>query len=82
MSRKLRIISGKEVIKILESYGFVITRTVGSHARLTLQAEHKETFHITVPLHFELKRGTLRGIISGLEKYISSEKLDGDFYTQ
>ena len=82
MSRKLRIISGKEVVKILGSYGFVITRTIGSHVRLTLQIENKETLHITVPLHFELKRGTLRGIISELEKHISSKKLDDDFYTQ
>lgn len=82
MSRKLRIISGKEVVKILGSYGFVITRTTGSHMRLTLQTAHKETLHITVPLHSELKRGTLRGIIYELEKHISSKDLDADFYTK
>lgn len=79
MSRKLRIQSGKEVVKILEKYGFVLARTTGSHARLTLN--NKETFHISIPLHSELKRGTLRGIISELEKHISSENLDNDFYT-
>ena len=82
MSRKLRIISGREVVKILESYGFVIKRTVGSHTRLTLQTVHEETAYITVPLHSELKRGSLRGIISELEKYISSENLNTDFYTE
>lgn len=81
MSRKLRITSGKEVVKVLGSYGFVITRTTGSHTRLTLKTTHNETVHVTVPLHSELKRGTLRGIISELEKYISSEKLEVDFYT-
>jgi len=82
MPRKLRIISGKEVVKILEHYGFVTTRTIGSHTRLTLQNVHKETLHLTVPLHSELKRGTLRGIISELEKHISSKDLDTDFYTK
>ncbi len=81
MSRKLRFISGKEVVKILERYGFVITRTVGSHVRMTLQTMHEETVNVTVPLHSELKRGTLRGIVSELEKYIPSENLDADFYT-
>lgn len=82
MPRKLRIISGKEVVKILGHYGFVITRTSGSHTRLTLQTTHKETLHVTVPFHSELKRGTLRGIISELEKHILSENLDADFYTK
>ena len=82
MPRKLRIISGKAVIKILCGYGFVVTRVTGSHTRLTLQTVHQETLHVTVPLHSELKRGTLRGIISELEKHISLEDLDEDFYTK
>lgn len=82
MPRKLRVISGKEVVKILSGYGFVVTRITGSHTRLTLQNVHQETLHVTVPLHSEIKRGTLRGIISELEKHISSKDLDEDFYTK
>ncbi len=82
MPRKLCIISGKEVVKILEKYGFVVVRSKGSHARLSREVADKETVHISIPLHSELKRGTLRGIISELEKHISSQDLDTDFYTE
>ncbi len=82
MPRKLRIMSGKEAVKILEQYGFMVTRTKGSHARLTLKMAHREAVRISIPLHPELKRGTLRGIVSELEKHISSENLENDFYNQ
>lgn len=82
MPRKLRIISGKEVVKKLLRYGFVAIRSKGSHTRLTLETKNEKTVHISIPLHSELKRGTLRGIISELEKYISSQDLDDDFYTE
>jgi predicted RNA binding protein YcfA (HicA-like mRNA interferase family) len=82
MPRKLRIISGGEVVKILERYGFVTIRSKGSHMRLTLNTKDKGDFHISIPLHDELKRGTLHGIVSELEKYVSLERLEGDFYTQ
>mgnify|MGYP001613485527 CR=1 FL=1 len=78
MPRKLRILSGKEVIKILEKHGFLLKRTLGSHARLSLITKEKETFHITIPLHVELKKGTIKGIVSELEKYVSVD----DFYTK
>jgi hypothetical protein len=40
------------------------------------------TFHITIPLHNELKRGTLSDIVSELERCVSREKLEKDFYTK
>lgn len=82
MGRKLKVLSGKEVIKIITRYGFVATRTVGSHVRMAFQTQHEGIFHITVPLYASLKKGTLRGIISDLEKYIDSEKLEADFFTK
>jgi len=81
MPRKIRLLSGKDVIGILESYGFVLKRKVGSHARLTLNNNQK-TFHITVPLHTEMKKGTLRSIIGELEKCIHEDILEKDFYTE
>lgn len=80
MPRNIRLLSGKDVVKILESYCFVLKRKVGSHARLTLENNQK-SFHITVPLHTEMKKGTLRSIIGELEKYIHSDTLEKDFYT-
>lgn len=59
---KLPIISGLEVIKRLKRAGFIATRQKGSHVRLEKFAEG-ETIKITVPLHNEMKKGTLNRII-------------------
>ena len=81
MSRKLRVLSGKDIVKILEQYNFVQTRSVGSHTRMTCKLSDT-SFHITIPLHKEIKKGTLVGIIRELEQCIGKEKLEKDFYTE
>jgi predicted RNA binding protein YcfA (HicA-like mRNA interferase family) len=64
---KLPVVSGFDVIKELRRFGFIVVRQKGSHVRLK-KLEGDETISITVPLHDELKRGTLHRIIvdSGL----------------
>ena len=61
------VLSGLEVIKILKKAGFIAVRQKGSHARLEKVGENG-LIKITVPLHKELKKGTLMRIIkdSGL----------------
>lgn len=59
---KLPQISGLEVIKILNKFGFIRTRQRGSHARLERKIG-AETIKITVPMHNQLKKGTLLSII-------------------
>ncbi|MBS3103174.1 type II toxin-antitoxin system HicA family toxin [Candidatus Woesearchaeota archaeon] len=59
---KLPIISGLEVIKRLKKAGFIATRQKGSHVRLEKFTIEK-TIKITVPLHSEMKKGTLTRII-------------------
>jgi len=59
---KLPIISGLEVIKRLKKAGFIATRQKGSHVRLEKFTIEK-TIKITVPLHSEMKKGTLLRII-------------------
>jgi predicted RNA binding protein YcfA (HicA-like mRNA interferase family) len=59
---KLRRVSGKDTIRVLEGLGFVQLRQRGSHVIL-----RKETaagaIGCVVPLHSELALGTLRGIL-------------------
>jgi predicted RNA binding protein YcfA (HicA-like mRNA interferase family) len=50
-------ISGDELIKILQDIGFEIRRQRGSH--VVLRHENKVC---VVPLHKELKSGTLKGV--------------------
>lgn len=59
---ELRKVSGKETIKALERLGFKIVRQRGSHVVLKRKIETGE-IGCVVPLHQELKIGTLRGIL-------------------
>jgi predicted RNA binding protein YcfA (HicA-like mRNA interferase family) len=56
----LPVISGQRLIKALERDGWEVARQRGSHVRL----KHPDRrVSLTVPLHRELKRGTLAGIL-------------------
>ncbi len=69
MLGKLRVLSGREVCKILEQNSFVQVRQRGSHIIMQLQTEDS-TVTVPVPNYDELKTGTLRSIIrqSGLPR--------------
>jgi len=61
-------ISGKAAVKILERNGFIVSRQRGSHVVPTKQAAGNKNI-VVVPLHKELKKGTLRSIarMAGLD---------------
>lgn len=54
-------ISGKQAIKILEANGFSVSRQKGSHVVLTKKLG-KAKLTTVVPVHKELKKGTIRSI--------------------
>lgn len=58
---KLPVLTGKELIKFVESLGFKVKRTKGSHTRL----HSKDGRVTTVPVHSkkDLPKGLLRKII-------------------
>jgi len=64
---KLRILSGRDVCKILAQNGFAQVRQKGSHI-IMQKKESGTTITVPVPDHAEMKVGTLSGIIrqSGL----------------
>jgi predicted RNA binding protein YcfA (HicA-like mRNA interferase family) len=55
---KLPVLSGADVVKMLEQLGFVQIRQRGSHVVM-----RRGSVGAVVPLHKELKSGTLVGII-------------------
>jgi len=59
---KLPKISGAELVHILEQHGYLQMRTKGSHVRL-YPPEPSDFKKVTVPLHKELKLGTLSNIM-------------------
>ncbi|MCD4759314.1 type II toxin-antitoxin system HicA family toxin [archaeon] len=66
------MISGLDLIKRLKKVGYIATRQKGSHVRLEMY-DGKKTIKLTVPLHPQLKKGTLNRIIKDagltLEKF-------------
>jgi len=60
VSDRLPVVSGRQLIAALDKLGWVEVRQRGSHVRL----KHPDrTLALVVPLHAELKRGTLAGIL-------------------
>jgi predicted RNA binding protein YcfA (HicA-like mRNA interferase family) len=68
-----RNLSGRELCKILEKYGYSTTRQSGSHIRLT---NHRmATGHsITIPDHDPIKIGTLNKILKDVAEYLKINK--------
>jgi predicted RNA binding protein YcfA (HicA-like mRNA interferase family) len=66
---KLRVLSGREVCRILSEHGFNEVRRRGSHIAMQKRADNS-TVTVPVPDHDELKQGTLLSIIrqSGLPR--------------
>ena len=66
---KLRTLSGRDVCRILNEHGFAEVRRRGSHVVMQQRSEDS-TVTVPVPMHDELKTGTLRSIIrqSGLPR--------------
>jgi len=60
--RKLKILSGKDVCKILSDHGFSQLRQKGSHIVIQKKTENT-TITVPVPNHLEIKIGTLQSII-------------------
>ena len=60
---KLPTVSGKDTIKALRKIGFVVMRQKGSHVMLR-KITLEKTIKLVVPLHKELKKGTLKRILN------------------
>jgi len=56
----LPVLSGKEVVRVLESFGWNVSRQRGSHIIMT---KEEENVTLSIPDHREVARGTLRSLI-------------------
>ena len=63
-----RDISGSELARKLEKYGYRVTRQTGSHMRLTTIV--KEEHHITIPQHKDLRIGLLSSILTDIADHL------------
>jgi len=62
MSPKLPVLSGEQLIKALEKFGYVVVRQKGSHIRLRHSTDPAK-LPLSVPRHSTLKKGLPRRIL-------------------
>ncbi|MBZ0291148.1 MAG: type II toxin-antitoxin system HicA family toxin [Anaerolineae bacterium] len=79
---KLRSLSGKQVVAILERLGFQVIRIKGSH-HIMNRIAGGQTQRLNVPVHGNkpISPGTLRSIYRDARQYVAEEDLRPHFYT-
>ena len=79
MSR-LKVLSGKDVVKILSKFGFITVSQKGSQVKLRRTLPSGTRQSLTIPLHEELDKGTLKAIYRQALRFIPEEELKPYFY--
>lgn len=77
----LKRLSGADVIRILQSAGFVVHTQKGSHVKLR-RTSAGETQILTIPFHKEIDSGTLRAIVRQAGRFLPEAWLKEQFYNQ
>jgi predicted RNA binding protein YcfA (HicA-like mRNA interferase family) len=80
MPRRYKVLSGSEIIKILESFSFEVVGQKGSHIKLIRTIDGSRQILI-VPNHKELKQGTVSALYTQVVKYIDESELK-DWFLQ
>lgn len=78
---KPRRLSGADIIKIFEEFGFTIKNQRGSHIKLTRSCLGT-TQALLVSNHKELKTGAIVGIFKQALQYIPEPDLRSHFYSE
>lgn len=77
---KLGVLSGQDVLRILDSFGFVVYAQRGSHVKVRRLLPSGTHQSLTVPLHREIDRGTLMAIYRQACRFISEQELRDHFF--
>lgn len=77
---KMVVVSGADVVKIFEKFGFLLIKQRGSHMKLCRIINGVIRQILTIPNHDEIDKGTLRGIINEASRYIPEDELKKIFY--
>jgi predicted RNA binding protein YcfA (HicA-like mRNA interferase family) len=77
---RLKRLSARQVLRILQAFGFAVVSTRGSHAKLKREVEGGPSQVLTVPLHRELAPGTIQAIYRQALRFIPEQDLRPHFY--
>ena len=80
VAARLRSLSGRDIIRILNGFGFNAVATRGSHAKLRRITESGQRQILTIPLHKDLAPGTLHAIYRQALKFVAAEQLRRHFF--
>ena len=78
---KLKTLSGGDVVKILFLFGFEIEAQRGSHVKLRRWLPGGTRQTLTLPLHDEMDKGTLKAIYRQALRYLTEDQLRPHFYS-
>lgn len=78
---KLRALSSDDLLRVFSQFGFAPFSQRGSHVKLRRQTG-KQRQTLTIVLHREVDKGTLRAIFRQALRYISEEDLTPHFFTE
>ena len=76
----LRVLSGQDVLRILDSFGFVSYAQRGSHVKVRRLLSSEAHQSLTVPLHRAIDRGTLMAIYRQACRFIPEQELRDHFF--
>ncbi|HEX9654089.1 MAG TPA: type II toxin-antitoxin system HicA family toxin [bacterium] len=77
---KLQRLSGPDVVRILEKFGFTVFSQRGSHIKLRRVSERGEKQTLTIPNHSQLDTGTCKAIFRQAVRYVPEDDLRPHFY--
>lgn len=77
---RMKVLSGREIVRFLERSGFILVSQNGSHIKMIHTSIQGST--IIVPNHREVKRGLLGGIIKKCMECLESGTVRDFFYTK
>ncbi len=78
---KLRALSGKELLGIFARFGFQLVSQRGSHVKLRRVLPGGGRQSLSIVLHDELDKGTLRAIYRQALRFVPETDLRPLFYT-
>jgi predicted RNA binding protein YcfA (HicA-like mRNA interferase family) len=79
---KLRSLSGQDLLRIFTGFGFHLVSQRGSHVKLRriLPGGRRQT--LTIAIHGDVDKGTLRAIFRQALRYIVEADLRPHFYSE
>lgn len=77
---KLKTLSGGDVVKIFSLFGFEIEAQRGSHVKLRRLLPGGTRQTLTIPMHDEMDKGTLKAIYRQALRYLTEDQLRPHFY--